>query len=70
VSCVEGKWLQINISNPFDPLTHVQSAGTGFGLESIRRRLYLLFAENDLVQTETKENIFKVRVHIPQHEKN
>lgn len=67
VSCIEGKWLQIKISNPFDPSTRVMPAmGTGFGLESIKRRLYLLYANNDLVQTENIENQFIVSLNIPQ----
>lgn len=67
VTCIEGKWLQIKISNPFDPSTRVMPAlGTGFGLESIKRRLYLLYASNDLVQTESIENQFIVSLNIPQ----
>jgi two-component system, LytTR family, sensor kinase len=65
-TCLEGKQLQIEISNPFDPQTHNQNGGTGFGLDSIKRRMYLLYASNDLVQTEIKEKQFTVRVNIPQ----
>ncbi|MCF8254156.1 MAG: histidine kinase, partial [Bacteroidia bacterium] len=65
-TCKEGKQLQIEISNPFDPETHNQNGGTGFGLDSIKRRMYLLYASNDLVQTEIKEKQFTVRVNIPQ----
>lgn len=36
------------ITNPYDP-DAVNTKGTGFGLESVRRRLYLLFARNDLL---------------------
>jgi two-component system, LytTR family, sensor kinase len=64
--CMDGKWLQISISNPFDPSTHAQNTGTGFGIDSIKRRLYLLYANNDLVQIEMKENLFLVRINIPQ----
>src|SRR3546814_4636237 len=42
--------LEIRIVNPFDPDTPPQQ-GTGFGLASIRRRLYLLYARNDLLET-------------------
>ncbi len=41
--------LIFTISNPYDA-DAVMTKGTGFGLESIRRRLYLLFARNDLLQ--------------------
>jgi len=58
--------LLIQVSNPFDPETAAPLQGTGFGLQSVRRRLYLLFARNDLLTTEAKENIFKTTIKIPQ----
>ena len=57
--------LIIKVSNPFDPETSSPKQGTGFGLKSVQRRLYLLFARNDLLVTETKDNIFTIRVTIP-----
>ena len=57
--------LVISVTNPFDPETSAPK-GTGFGLQSVQRRLYLLFARNDLVNTETKENIFTTIIKIPQ----
>ncbi len=60
--------LLIKVTNPFDPETSSPQQGTGFGLKSVQRRLYLLFARNDLLKTETKENIFTTIVKIPQHE--
>jgi two-component system LytT family sensor kinase len=62
--------LKITVKNPFDPDVKTD-AGTGFGLSAIRRRLYLLFADNDLIQTEsTPEKIFITTISIPQHDKN
>src|SRR6185295_15490164 len=58
--------LVITVSNPFDPETSSPKQGTGFGLKSVQRRLYLLFARNDLLVTETKDNIFTTIVRIPQ----
>jgi sensor histidine kinase YesM len=63
---VEENNLVITVINPFDPETSPVSKGTGFGLQSIQRRLYLLFARNDLLITEAKENIFTTTVRIPQ----
>jgi large-conductance mechanosensitive channel len=57
--------LVITVTNPFDPETSAPK-GTGFGLQSVHRRLYLLFARNDLVSTEIKENIFITTIKIPQ----
>lgn len=58
--------LVITVSNPFDPETSSPKQGTGFGLKSIQRRLYLLFARTDLLSTSIKENIFTTVVKIPQ----
>jgi LytS/YehU family sensor histidine kinase len=58
--------LVIKVKNPFDPETSSPKQGTGFGLNSVQRRLYLLFARNDLVTTEAKDNIFTTIVRIPQ----
>lgn len=63
----EDDQLVIIIKNPFDPETAVPK-GTGFGLQSVNRRLFLLFARNDLVTTESKDNIFTTTIKIPQHE--
>lgn len=63
-SLVEGN-LQIKISNPFEALTSAPGGGTGFGLSSISRRLYLLFARNDLLQTSTENNLFTTTLIIP-----
>ncbi len=66
-------YLIIKVLNPFDPETSSPRQGTGFGLKSVQRRLYLLFARNDLLKTGTvagaaegKENIFTTVVKIPQ----
>lgn len=58
--------LIIRIENPFDPGTAQPKQGTGFGLNSVQRRLYLLYARNDLVSTDKVENIFITEVKIPQ----
>ena len=62
----EDSELIITVSNPFDPETSSPKQGTGFGLKSVQRRLYLLFARHDLLGTEAKDNIFTTTVKIPQ----
>jgi hypothetical protein len=57
--------LQLQISNPYDPLG-IDRRGTGFGLEGVRRRLYLLYARTDLIRTEAGDNLFTVYLKIPQ----
>ncbi|HEX5651502.1 MAG TPA: histidine kinase [Chitinophagaceae bacterium] len=62
----EGNDLVITVLNPYDPETSSPRQGTGFGLKSVQRRLYLLFARTDLLTTEAKDNIFTTLVRIPQ----
>ncbi len=59
-------YLVIIIKNPFDPETSSPKQGTGFGLSSVQRRLYLLFARNDLLHTSHMENQFTTVIKIPQ----
>jgi hypothetical protein len=64
-TCQEGE-LVITVENPFDQTTVQSQAGTGFGLASVKRRLYLLYARNDLVATSSTNHIFTAKVKIPQ----
>jgi two-component system, LytTR family, sensor kinase len=63
---ISGNELIIKVSNPYDPETSSPKQGTGFGLKSVQRRLYLLFARNDLLTTEANDNIFTTIIKIPQ----
>lgn len=65
-SAVENGYLTVEIKNPFDPKTQNTNQGTGFGLNSIQRRLFLLYSRNDLLATEKRENLFITRLKIPQ----
>ena len=58
--------LEISVENPFDAETAHVTKGTGFGLRSIKRRLFLLFARNDLLKTSTENNEFITTIIIPQ----
>ena len=58
--------LLIIVQNPFDPETSIPVKGTGFGLSSIRRRLFLLFGRSDLLQTKNEADHFITRILIPQ----
>jgi len=64
----ENGQLVVSIQNPFDPQTSQSRQGTGFGLSSIQRRLYLLYARKDLLETKTEGNLFTTTVKIPQHD--
>jgi len=63
---LENDLLTISIQNPYDPQTSQSRHGTGFGLSSIQRRLYLLYARKDLIETKTEGNLFTTTVIIPQ----
>ena len=63
---LDGKFVRIEVSNPFDPETSRPKKGTGFGLTSIQRRLYLIFARPDLIETRIENNLFTTIVRIPQ----
>ena len=62
----ETNYVRIEVENPFDPETSRPKKGTGFGLTSIQRRLYLLFARPDLLETRVDNNLFTTIVRIPQ----
>jgi LytS/YehU family sensor histidine kinase len=64
----EDGYVRIEVQNPFDPETSRPKKGTGFGLSSIQRRLYLLFARADLLETIVRENLFITIVKIPQEQ--
>jgi two-component system LytT family sensor kinase len=60
--------LKVTVQNPYDPQTASPRQGTGFGLNSVKRRLYLLFARTDLVETHAKDQVFTTTINIPKHE--
>ncbi|ASU33213.1 sensor histidine kinase [Mucilaginibacter xinganensis] len=63
---MEGNYLIIMVQNPYDPQTSRPKKGTGFGLRGVQRRLYLLFARNDLMETHANDNIFTTIIKVPQ----
>jgi len=63
---IENNYLKIMVQNPFDPETSQPPKGTGFGLSSIQRRLFLLFARQDLLMTQKNQSNFITTILIPQ----
>jgi len=61
----EKPYLYVTITNPYDPATQ-RVKGTGFGLSSVQRRLFLLYSRNDLLQTSQDEHTFTTTIIIPQ----
>lgn len=66
----EENYLKITVQNPFDPETSSPRQGTGFGLNSVQRRLSLLFARTDLLSTSAHNNLFTTVIKIPWHDKS
>lgn len=63
----ENQQLKIRVENPYDPELK-SSGGTGFGLSAIKRRLYLLFADQTLLKTESLDgNLYRTTLQIPQN---
>ncbi|MBC7850965.1 MAG: histidine kinase [Chitinophagaceae bacterium] len=60
----ENNYLFVTVRNPFDEET--SRPGTGFGLSSVQRRLYLLFARNDLLECNAANNVYTTTIKIPQ----
>lgn len=57
--------LEMTVTNPFDPDLQ-PPPGSGFGLSGLKRRLYLLYARNDLMDTQMANQVFSVTLKIPQ----
>jgi len=62
----ENNYLKMMVRNPFDPQTSQPLKGTGFGLSSVQRRLFLLFARHDLLKTQKDGEYFITTILIPQ----
>lgn len=61
----EGNYFVLDVKNPFDPES-TPAEGTGFGLRSVERRLFLLFGRTDLLESGADGTQFKVKLKIPQ----
>jgi two-component system LytT family sensor kinase len=59
-------FLEITVTNPYNS-TESPARGTGFGLTGIRRRLFLLYARADLLETQNTKNLFTTILKIPRH---
>lgn len=60
--------LYITITNPFDSSQFENHKGTGFGLSSIQRRLFLLYGRTDLLETKVQDSLFIATLKIPQYD--
>ena len=63
---VQESHLYFKITNPFDEDAVEEKKGTGFGLRSIRKKLFILYRRDDLIHTDMDNGIFTVEMRIPQ----
>jgi hypothetical protein len=61
---VDKNYMVFELKNPVDDELS-NKKGTGFGLTGLRKKLYWLFAENQLLTTSREENIFITILKIP-----
>ena len=65
LACSEAEnHLELSVTNPYDEDSQPQ-AGTGFGLKSVKRRLYLLYGRTDLLQLSSEGRLYTVHIKIP-----
>jgi two-component system LytT family sensor kinase len=59
-----GDYMIFTMTNPFDNKKK-KSKGAGFGLSGLRKKLYLIYAENNLLTTNENEDKFVTELKIP-----
>ncbi len=62
---IQNNMLQVAVHNPFDESTAMPFKGNGFGLSSVRRRLFLLFGRHDLLEIKKEDQQFIVLLNVP-----
>lgn len=60
------EYIRINITNPFESESSDASKGKGYGVKSIRKKMFILYHRNDLVEITQHENLFTFQLTIPQ----
>ena len=63
---LEQNHLYVSISNPYEKDNVSQYKGTGYGIQSVQRRLQLFYGQNDCLKIARDENLFTVQLRIPQ----
>lgn len=63
---LEDQKLKIEVSNPFDESLSGDVSGTGFGLPSIEKKMFILYKQSNLLQVHKENSIFTVTLTVPQ----
>jgi two-component system, LytTR family, sensor kinase len=62
---INDDYLEIHISNNFDPTVYPSHKGTGTGLMNVTRRLELTYGNKASILTNRDNGIYNVKLHIP-----
>lgn len=62
-------YIEIVLSNPYDPEESRKLKGEGVGLVNLRSRINLIYNRNDLIKITAEGDIFTVKLMIPVNEK-
>lgn len=57
--------LKIQVTNPFDPRSAERQKGLGFGLQTLARRLFLIYGRTDLLHTHAEDSMYSTSLIIP-----
>jgi two-component system, LytTR family, sensor kinase len=63
---IEEGQLVITISNPFDETSSSGARGTGYGLQSINKKMMILYGQSNLLTVTDKDQLFISTLKIPQ----
>jgi hypothetical protein len=69
-SIVKNRHLEITVSNPYDEETVTANKGVGYGLESVRKKLNIIYHSSNLITTSNSDGRFHTIIQIPLNEKN
>ncbi len=61
---VEGNVLNFTCRNIFDPLEKDKDEGCGIGLETVKKRLELIYPQKHKLEIKTEKSIYKVKLEI------
>jgi sensor histidine kinase YesM len=58
-------FIEISVTNPYDPDSSDRHKGLGFGLQTLSRRLFLIYGRKDLLSIKDENNTFTTSLKIP-----
>lgn len=57
--------IEVVVKNPFDQDAQRASVGTGYGLTSIRKKIYLIYGQQQQLKTTSEDGLFTTHLTIP-----